>query len=231
MKKLDSGDWIKYVFIAVVALEIVSRAMGWEKIGHMTKPLLMPILLVYFRKGTTGPMTLSFLFGAGGLMFSFAGDALLMFTHLSELYFMLGLGAFAIAHILYVLAFSKAVDLGSEPMSKIQKFLFAIPFLIYLGIMLNALMPGVGSELKIPVVAYMFVIISMTLSAVYRNGRADQVSINQVILGAIFFVLSDTLLAMNKFYFPMENAGIWVMLTYVLAQWNIVNGLQKHYNK
>lgn len=44
--------------------------------------------------------------------------------------------------------------------------------------------------------------------------------------GALLFVASDSLLAFNKFYDPtaISYAGFFIMLTYILGQYFIVNG-------
>ena len=47
------------------------------------------------------------------------------------------------------------------------------------------------------------------------------------LVGAAFFVLSDSLLAINKFYQPFAFAGVYIMLTYCAAQYFIVNGFIK----
>lgn len=190
----------------------------------------MPVLIVYLRKGTTGPITPSLLLAAVALIFSFFGDSFLMFTEKNELFFLLGLGSFAVAQVLYAISFSKAVDVDSNPLPGISQFLYAIPFALFGLGLLYMIWGGIG-DLKIPVTVYATLIMTMAVFAVYRNTRSSQESINQVILGAVFFVLSDSLIAINKFYAPMENGHVFIMITYMLAQWNIVNGLQKHYNK
>lgn len=224
---MDKKQILKYVFIGVAVLELLTRMMGWEHYHHYTKPLLMPVLLIYLRQGTTGRLIPSFLFAAAALIFSFLGDSILMYE--GETYFLLGLGGFALAHLMYMVAFSKAVDSNTSAPNWLARGLYAIPFLIVFAFLLSALWPNLGG-MKIPVIAYALIIIGMNLSAVYRQNRSNMESIRQVIFGAVLFFLSDSLLALNKFYMPMANAGFWVMSTYILAQWNIINGLQKHYN-
>jgi uncharacterized membrane protein YhhN len=73
--------------------------------------------------------------------------------------------------------------------------------------------------------------LAMVISAILRMDQTNTASFNQVFFGAVLFMLSDSLLALNKFLMPMENPGIFIMLTYLLAQWNIINGLLKHYNE
>ncbi|MBU2913899.1 lysoplasmalogenase [Reichenbachiella agariperforans] len=217
----------KYVFVGVCIAELLTRIFDVPQLQHFTKPLLMPVLLVYFRQGTTGRLTPSFLWAAAALVFSFVGDSVLMYDQ--PIYFMIGLGAFAVAHVFYMVSFSGAVASGVAGPILLSKGLYAIPFLTVYGILMSALWPTLGT-FKIPVAVYALILIGMALSAVYRNGRSGQQGVSQVIFGAILFLLSDSLLALNKFYMPMANAGIWVMSTYLLAQWNIINGLQKHYN-
>ncbi len=224
------ATYLKYAFVALCVLEIASEMMAWDGLIHLVKPLLMPVLLVYMRKSTTGPITPSLLLAAGALIFSFLGDSLLMYAPVDELYFLLGLGAFAIAQLFYVFTFSKAVDTDSPAVSGTLKVLYSVPFVLYAVFFLLLIWEGIGA-LQIPVTIYTALIISMALAAVYRQGRAGREGVNQVIFGAILFVLSDSLIAINKFYAPMENARVFIMLTYVLAQWNIVNGLVKHYNR
>jgi uncharacterized membrane protein YhhN len=43
------------------------------------------------------------------------------------------------------------------------------------------------------------------------------------------FLLSDALLAINKFVAPIPMAGFWVMLTYITAQYLIVKGCSKDF--
>ncbi|MDP4679522.1 MAG: lysoplasmalogenase, partial [Cyclobacteriaceae bacterium] len=64
-----------------------------------------------------------------------------------------------------------------------------------------------------------------------RMEQTNQSSFNQVFFGAILFMISDSLLGLNKFLLPIENAQLFILMTYMLAQWNIVNGLLKHFNE
>jgi len=224
------AQYLQYVFFGFVGLEVLAESLGWESLHHFAKPMLIPILLVYFRNGLTGRLSLSFIYAVFALVFSFIGDSFMMYADKKELYFLIGLVGFIIAQLLYTFSFAKAVDSASPPMSNIQKILYAIPFALGGAGVLVMIWPGMSVILKIPICIYTTLIVTMTLYAVYRNGRADDDSVKQVILGAVFFMLSDVLLAIDRFHTPMANAGVFIMIPYVLAQWNIINGLQKHYN-
>jgi uncharacterized membrane protein YhhN len=65
----------------------------------------------------------------------------------------------------------------------------------------------------------------MAVTAFLRKGKVSKTSFNLVFLGAIFFLISDSLLALNKYYEPMVSSGITVILTYGIAQYLIVLGL------
>ncbi|NJM25768.1 MAG: lysoplasmalogenase [Bacteroidia bacterium] len=89
------------------------------------------------------------------------------------------------------------------------------------------LLPHLGA-LKIPVVIYALVLVTMVLSALYRFGKTTTLSFWLVLGGALLFMTSDSLLAINKFIAPLPMAGFWIMLTYGAAQWCIVVGLLQH---
>jgi uncharacterized membrane protein YhhN len=69
----------------------------------------------------------------------------------------------------------------------------------------------------------------MVLSAVNRLNRSGEKAGSWVLLGAMSFLLSDALLAINKFVAPIPMAGLWVMLTYITAQYLIVKGCSKDF--
>jgi uncharacterized membrane protein YhhN len=89
------------------------------------------------------------------------------------------------------------------------------------------LYPGLGGML-LPVLAYMVVLLSMGIWAHKRRGATTAVSFTLVSAGAMLFVISDGLIAINKFAFEIPAERILVMSTYIAAQYLIVQGLLKH---
>ena len=85
---------------------------------------------------------------------------------------------------------------------------------------------GLG-DLLIPVIVYMSAILLMALTAFLRQGSVTKISYIFVFIGALFFIISDSLLALNKFYKPLPLANISIMLTYAMAQLFIVFGIKK----
>ena len=82
--------------------------------------------------------------------------------------------------------------------------------------------------MRFPVVAYAAVIQAMVIAAVFRWGRTANASFWAVFAGALLFMISDSLIAVNKFYTPLDGASQWIMTTYLSGQFLIVFGLLKH---
>jgi uncharacterized membrane protein YhhN len=85
---------------------------------------------------------------------------------------------------------------------------------------------GLG-DMLIPVVIYMLVILTMATTAFLRRDKVNTVSFNLVFIGSIFFMLSDSILALDKFYKPIPFSNISIIITYAIAQYLIVLGIIK----
>jgi uncharacterized membrane protein YhhN len=213
-----------FIFLFVAVIELLSIIFGWDSIGtvHITvKPLLMPSLAAFFFFSVKPKNSLA-LFIIIALLFSWLGDIMLIFQELKPIYFMLGLVSFLLAHITYIVVFNK-----SSQSFKPKIFTYSTGFLLAIyGILLLLLMwPGLG-DLKIPVIIYTIIIMTMGITALFR--RANGASL--VLIGAMLFIASDSLLALNKFYQAFAAAGFWVMLTYILAQYLIVIGMISYFS-
>ena len=92
--------------------------------------------------------------------------------------------------------------------------------------MVSLLMPHLG-DLEIPVSIYATVISIMLLFAFNGLLVWERPGNLLVFLGAFFFVVSDSILAVNKFYTPIPKSSFFIMITYLLAQYLIVLGILK----
>jgi uncharacterized membrane protein YhhN len=90
------------------------------------------------------------------------------------------------------------------------------------------LYPKLG-DLQIPVMVYALVITLMVLQSVFRMGRTTSLSFWLIFFGAVSFLLSDSLLAINKFYQPIPFSAVCVMTTYSAAVFLIVRGALAHH--
>jgi uncharacterized membrane protein YhhN len=70
----------------------------------------------------------------------------------------------------------------------------------------------------------------MAGSALNRKNKVSEKSYFTVLAGAILFVFSDSLIAINKFAVGIPKSGIWIMTTYILAQYLIMSGLLTQVN-
>ncbi len=145
-----------------------------------------------------------------GLVFSLFGDIFLM---LKRQQFIAGLVSFLIAHFIYSAAFFTQLNLPPTPT------IFIVVSLVGLA-MYTWLWPGLG-KLAIPVSVYVAAItIMVSLAAEIWFAMPDQFTLAAMI-GAGFFMLSDGVLAANKFRMPFKAAQAIILSTYYIAQMSI----------
>jgi len=209
------------IFFLITILEIVCSNMhSIEHLRFYTKPLILISLIIYYFKMSSEIAKELRNFTLMALVFSLLGDVLLMFTHINANYFLSGLVAFLIAHVMYILVFRKQKN-SDKP-----SLVFLIALLIY-GALIFYVLGDRLADMLIPVVIYMLVILTMAFAASRRKGRVSLQSYNLVLIGALFFIISDSLIAINKFYTEVPLADILIMTTYAIAQYLIVLGLLK----
>ncbi|HKC35234.1 MAG TPA: lysoplasmalogenase [Chitinophagaceae bacterium] len=214
--------WIILYFL-VLAADLFAVYNGNETLGYITKPLLMPLLIVFFIFQTTGFASSLKKWIVLALLFSWAGDVLLMFESTNGNFFIFGLVAFLIAHVFYILFYENVVR--KEGIGK--NYWWFLPVIIYYIALIYILSPHLG-DMKLPVRIYGIVISYMLIQALQTGRIKDLGAAILMIGGAVLFITSDSVLAINKFYQPFEYAGIAIMLTYGIAQLLITLGAVKY---
>jgi uncharacterized membrane protein YhhN len=212
------------LFGVVVLVHMASIAFNQEILQQYSKPLIMVSLMIYYGMAASRR---SYVFMTA-MLFCWAGDVLLMFQNTVPYCFLLGLGAFLIGHLMYIMAYlqHRNEDTGAGFLPT-QKLRYAMPFLLAGTGLLTVLYPNLASLLW-PVVAYAAVLVTMVIVALFRYGRTSTASFGLVFGGAVLFMISDSLLAMNKFHAPIQQAGLLIMITYCVAQGLIAEGMLKH---
>src|SRR5688572_6792149 len=209
-----------FLFIVVFLTDLIAVYLGNETLRYVTKPLLMPLLIIYFVFAVNFFSSSLKKWIILALVFSWFGDVLLMFESANSIFFIFGLIAFLIAHIFYILLYENIIRLENI---KKNYWLF-IPVLVYYVLLISILSPHL-ENMKWPVRIYGVVISYMLVQALQagriRNNRAAAIL---TIAGAGLFITSDSILALNKFYKPLEYSGILIMLTYGIAQLLITLG-------
>jgi uncharacterized membrane protein YhhN len=218
---LKVKDFAKIYFVILIA-HLAAIDVGLDPlIERFTKPLLLFSLMAWFYSQTPTRSRAEKLFLVG-LIFSWVGDIFLMFTDVAEIYFMLGLGAFLIAQANYALAF--LVDArGRENLLKNKPWL-SLPVLAYGGYFVWMLYPHLGA-LIIPVIGYAIVLVLMGVTALNRIPAVAPRSASLVLVGALLFIASDSILAYAKFVEPFVYHRILIMTTYGVAQFALVWGM------
>lgn len=212
---------ISYLFFFVAGLNVVAQLFSNADLNQYTKPLLMPLLIYYVYHTAQGRVTIQRLLATGALIFSWIGDLLLLYPE-RNWNFLGGLAAFLVAQVIYAVALNKAVY------QKLTVRMWPlIPLLLYGIALLAVILPNTGS-LSIPVAIYGVCIVVMVGSARLRHQWTTNESYNLCLYGAILFLLSDSVLAYNKFVAEVPYASLWIMLTYIGAQYLLVRGILAH---
>lgn len=208
------------IYIVFSILYLIVLFIGHENLDLYLKPALIPLLGfgVYFH-----PKFLSRRILLNALIFSWIGDVILIFADIAEIYFILGLVSFLIAHITYCVLFNKQI-IGEIQINKVLFGLGSLVIAFYLTAIILVLMPNLG-DLKIPVIVYAAVISTMLLFAFNGYLIWKKPGALYIFLGAITFVISDSILAFDKFHAPIEKSSFFIMLSYLVAQYLIVVGI------
>ena len=197
------------LLVEAAALATATGAEGLVELHRLLKPaaMLLAIACVAARmQPAAGARRFGWLLIAG-LAFSLAGDAFLMFPG----YFIPGLVCFLVAHLFYIALFKQQL-----PWFPSRQALAAT---LGLGVAMYAfLFNGLDPVLRVAVAAYIVVIALMAAQAIGRATILRDRPSALVAVGAGFFMLSDSLLATNKFAFPLPMAQFWVLATYYVAQ-------------
>jgi uncharacterized membrane protein YhhN len=210
------------VFILALTGVLIGESIQHELLYVISKPLILISLICYYYFSLASQYRSTLLLLA--LMLSLAGDLLLLKAD----YFIPGLIAFLCAHVAYIFVYRQHQQSEQQQsLQGIHRMRMAFPIILAGSGLVVVLYPKLG-DLRIPVMIYALVITIMALTALFRYGRTTSESFWLVFFGAILFMLSDSVLAINKFLTPFNYAGIYIMLTYSIGQFLIVQGLIKH---
>jgi uncharacterized membrane protein YhhN len=212
-KQIRTTLAVALFFVAAIA-DIYAIISGNETLEVYAKPMLLTLLAVVYLVASSKPNFWYVL----GMFFCFVGDVLLMFKGAN--FFMFGLAAFLLGHIVYIKITANFLpkDLTTKMITS------AFPFVVFFGVLMYLIYPNLD-EMLIPVVVY-GVTISTFGSVAFLNYRGDKSTENLwLFIGAIIFILSDSLIALNKFYEPNELYGVTIMITYILAQFLICKAM------
>ncbi len=194
------------VVFSLLAITYVGT-LPWLPYPGSFLPKTLPVLvaagwLLHTARSTSGRRV------GYGLLWSALGDVALA---LADHFFLVGLTAFLIAHMCYIAAFVPDMQLQRV------RVLRAGGVAAY-GMALGAILGG-ATNWQLPILLYAVVLTGMGVTAALRRGSW------LVFPGGLAFIVSDSLLAWDRFLMPLPLAHLWVMLTYYLAQGLITGGM------
>ncbi len=220
------------LFVNAAAAATATGALGWQSWHVWLKPL--PVVLALLIVGhmlaqrhhavagaasnTSPHQPLLPTRGAVWLLLALlgclAGDVLLMFPG----NFVGGLAAFLVGHVFYIALFKQGIPWFAQRS--------ALAATLVLGGCMYAWLwqAGLPTELRVPVAVYVLAIALMAAQALGRAHLLRTPAARQVALGACVFMLSDSLLAIDRFVAPLPFTALWVLSAYYLAQFLIVRG-------
>jgi uncharacterized membrane protein YhhN len=205
--------------IASALLAMLAGPLQLPWLAFVFKPLTTILILVYaWPRGAGEPLVRRWLLA--GLVLSLLGDVALLWPQQG---FLPGLIAFLLAHLSYIVAFSRRARFAARWQ----------PFALYAAValaILSQLWSGLPAALRGPVMAYVLCLAAMAAQAAVAwwvaRGSEHEVRLRSAAIGGALFVASDALLATDKFLVPLPAPALWILATYWAAQWCIASSLQ-----
>ena len=206
------------VFALFVIIDlIILQFYETSAIRYFSKPAIVGSLIVLVLRQSfhTGRLKNAILFA---LTFSLVGDLLLLFSGKAEIYFIMGLLSFLLAHAWYIIALVPRgyFHRARFPVSILLIVIYSFVIYWYIADGLGDNQPYVG--------AYIGILVLLSVVAFFRQSFVSKRSYQWVLAGALLFMLSDSILAVDTFKIDIAYSGLAVMITYALAQWFLVNG-------
>ena len=202
---------LEIVLIASAVLATLTSTLGFLTVHFVFKPLTMLIAIAFvaLRAYPAGAAKRFDALLAAALTASLAGDVFLM---LPGNYFIPGLASFLVAHLFYIALFRQGVAWFPSRRAVLGTLL--------VGAAMYAWVWGGLTDpvLKLAVAAYVSVIALMVAQACGRAKVQGDAASRAVALGACVFMLSDALIAINRFVQPLPLVSLWVLSCYYLAQ-------------
>ncbi len=206
--------WLSAVAVSAALAIVGAESDGLRVLHYLFKPLTtLLIAAMVWRTATTGHGYRRAVLA--GLLLSLLGDVFLM---LPGDWFAFGLGSFLLAHLCYLRAF-RLRGTWFRPVWPVLVYgVIAAAVLAYLW-------PHLPAELKIPVVVYVVALAGMAAQAACIWHQHPDRAATLATVGGACFVLSDALLAIDRFAIAIPLASVWVLLSYWTAQWLIARSV------
>lgn len=174
---------------------------------YAAKPLTTLILIAWaWPRGAEQPVQRHWL--RLGLWLSLGGDVALLWPQQG---FLPGLVSFLLAHLAFIRSMTARSRFGAPPW----------PFLEYLGLAAAllgwVLWPGLPADLRLPVIIYVAVLVAMAgQGAAWWMQQHSRVA-GFAALGGAAFLVSDSMIAIDRFAGGVPLATVWIHSLYWLS--------------
>ncbi len=217
----------KYFFWLTALAQIIAILFDIELLDRVSKSVLMFSLLVYFWDQTEEHKDTKWArFTTLAIVFTWIGDIMFMLYIKNFLFFFVGISTYIAAHIFFLLAFSKASYSGK------LKFNFSLVPLLAIGhiiLMAYLILPYLDGVIQVPIALYAFSTLALVVFAWYRKSQTKSDSFIWVFLGVVLIVISDSVLAINRFSNTIPYAQYVTTTCFIVAHWFIITGLIRHF--
>ncbi len=210
-----------YIYAGVFLL-VMSTLSFWPHVKafpwleFLSRPLIMISLGIYYIINIPRNYTWQHLIFGIGLFFALLGDILSLFEHEIIYYFVIV--CFMICQLSYTYV------LYHERSGWIQKHPYVLLFFVFYALLLLSVLWSNLDQLKAIAIVYAFVILSMGAMAINRKGNVSQKSYVLVLSGSVLFIISDSLIAIDRYTYNLPYEGISIMSIYMIAQYSLVIG-------
>lgn len=206
----------------------VAEQYGLHLLEYACRPLMLVVLSSWFFFNSRRVGDRFTLLVQGGLFFSLVSDVALMLERMDEFNFLIGLGASVLAYLCYVMAFAHNVFDEGGMDGMLLSVLLGFAIVVYTVFFSWDLVQVLDEGLVLPVIVHIGTLGLMGVMAALRYRRTYPRSFWMVFAGALVFLLSDSLLLVNRFRHPFDPAPVLIIITYAVAQFLIASGCLTH---
>ena len=221
MLKLQKNTTFYLAFVLLLFVNVIAN--GVEAIFFVrffVQPGITLLLATFFWYKSKHLLPQERTFVMLALLCLLLGD-LALFNHSSEHWFLIGMIFFLFANILYALSLQ-----FHSTYSLFKVLIIGGLMLAYAYTLLSFIVDGLGPY-YVPVIIFMVSVFGLVQTAFCRYGRVNQLSFWMVFMGSFLFLVSDSIIAINKFYKPLTYGNFLSLFFYGTSQFLIVVGFLK----
>lgn len=214
-----------FVAVALALVDWIATGMGWKRRRYFTKGATMAALIAWFT--SVGGWYDGWIWFGVGLIFGLIGDVALQ---LPDRFFMVGLAAFLVCHLSYIAGFV-AMGIALQPQQALIGLVLVVGAILdFVYLRWRMKRDALGLTVRVPAMFYGAVITLMALCAMMTlaNPAWPVQAALCCAVGAGFFLVSDMILAFERFATPPRYSKVIVMVTYHIAQFLIMAGVLQY---